>query len=459
MATLTHRFSIARRHLGWFLLAIVVLSVGIVDLTDGVIVVGDYLSGSAPLDPSMKNRSPITAVALGLIIAAAFAIWLTVRLVNLGKKPSTRFCACAVLALVVGALWILLSIWLPYDREQPIIRNIERLERNGKWVPGGNRGHELTRGGPDWLRRLVGYERMKVFDRVNAVHLDGSTIGDSDLDDLKLKELASLKLLSLNDTGVGDAGLAHLSGLTSLRILHLNKTQITDAGLAHLKGIPNLEELDIRETQVTDAGLLHLTGMKKLRVLWLPRGNERTDWQTTIGDAGLAHLSTLTNLEELDIYSTQVTDAGLLHLTGMKKLRVLELYGKNVGNAGLAQVSGLTNLRRLNISSTQVTDAGLVHLSKLTNLKMLHLSTKQVSDAGLLHLTGMKELRVLWLGCPNVGDAGLVHLRGLWLEQLRLMGTAVTATGIKELSKALPHYCAIHLDRQLFVNGEKREPK
>ena len=404
MGTRPHRFSIARRHWAWFLLSIVVLLVGVVDLTDGLIVVVDHLSGSAPLDPSMKSGSPITAAALGLIIAAAFAIWLTVRLVNLRKKPSARFCACAMLALVVGALPISVSIWLAYHREQPIIRKIERVERESEKqirVPpfnGYGWQHEMTRGGPDWLRRLVGDGRMKVFERVKAVHLDSSTIGDSDLDDWKA--LASLEFLGLNDTQVGDAGLAHLSGLAKLRRLDLNRTQITDAGLAHLKGMSNLEELDISETRVTDAGLLHLTGMKKLRVLRLISGCKWNDWQATVGDAGLAHLSRLTNLEELDILSSQVTDAGLLHLTGMKKLRILRLMARNVG------------------------DAGLVHLSRLTNLEELRLST-QVTDAGLVHLTGMKELRVLWLNSPTV-----------------------TATGIKDLEKALPPYC--------LVNGKLR---
>ena len=42
---------------------------------------------------------------------------------------------------------------------------------------------------------------------------------------------------------------------------------MTDAGLAHLKGLTNLQELDLNSTDVSDAGLVHLealTGLKQL---------------------------------------------------------------------------------------------------------------------------------------------------------------------------------------------------
>ena len=42
-----------------------------------------------------------------------------------------------------------------------------------------------------------------------------------------------------------------------------------------------------------------------------------------LGDAGLAHLGKLQNLQYLDVSQSEVTDAGVMQLAGLKKLRVL----------------------------------------------------------------------------------------------------------------------------------------
>jgi Leucine-rich repeat (LRR) protein len=57
---------------------------------------------------------------------------------------------------------------------------------------------------------------------------------------LLLKGQTSLSELSLSETRVTDAGLAHLRGLKGLTELWLDHTPVTDAGLAHLKGLTNL---------------------------------------------------------------------------------------------------------------------------------------------------------------------------------------------------------------------------
>ena len=86
--------------------------------------------------------------------------------------------------------------------------------------------------------------------------------------------------LSLEETAIGDAGLAHLGRLDELRWLNLYRTKVGDAGLAHLKSLAKLEHLPLGETRVTDAGLVHLSGFHRLKYLGL-RGD-------AITDAGLA---------------------------------------------------------------------------------------------------------------------------------------------------------------------------
>ena len=54
------------------------------------------------------------------------------------------------------------------------------------------------------------------------------------------QELPHLKVLSLSNTQVSDAGLEHLQDLTGLKVLHLNNTRVTSEGVEKLKTtLPN----------------------------------------------------------------------------------------------------------------------------------------------------------------------------------------------------------------------------
>ena len=55
-----------------------------------------------------------------------------------------------------------------------------------------------------------------------------------------LRELPNLKILSLRNTQVSDAGLEQLEGLTNLKLLYLNDTQVTPEGVKKLQeALPN----------------------------------------------------------------------------------------------------------------------------------------------------------------------------------------------------------------------------
>ncbi len=85
---------------------------------------------------------------------------------------------------------------------------------------------------------------------------------------------------------------------------------------------------------------------------------------TDVSDAGLVHLSKLTNLRKLLLARTRVTDAGLVHLRGLTNLMELSIDNTDVTDAGLAHLKGLTNLRELSIDDGHVTDAGVAELRR-----------------------------------------------------------------------------------------------
>ena len=111
--------------------------------------------------------------------------------------------------------------------------------------------------------------------------------------------------LNLYDTGVGDAGLAHLKG-KSLAYLVLTGTAITDAGLKELEALGNLETLVLMDhAKITDAGLKPLYELKHLR--------------------------------NLTIRFTGVTLSGITGLKESKSLKLLRI-GNNRGFTGKAYI-------------------------------------------------------------------------------------------------------------------------
>ena len=196
------------------------------------------------------------------------------------------------------------------------------------------------------------------------------------------------------------------------------KADLTDAGLAHLSALTGLQDIDLSWcNKITDAGLEHLARLTNLQSLHL--------WATSITDAGLEHLSALTSLRGLTLDACwEITHAGLEHLSALTSLQQLSLGNTHITDGGLEHLAALTGLQKLNLSKCeQITDAGLAHLSALTGLQRLELSGTQVTDVS--PLAGLTALQTLGLNDTQVTDVS--PLKGLTaLKTLGLRRTQVT---------------------------------
>ena len=227
---------------------------------------------------------------------------------------------------------------------------------------------DATPPGPTWLRSLLGddfftnvvsarivnrtgLDQLAQLPQIQRLELDGATITDLNLD--QLKEL-KLEALCLQDTGITDSGLDTITGLKRLKLLELRKNKITDDGLGRLAGLTQLEELDLSETNVTDAGLKRLLCLTQLVDLKLEN--------TQITGVGLQVLGDMPQLHILRLNYSRLTDATATSLSRLSQLRTLELNGTQFTDAGLASLSGLNNLRMLGVMGTQVTDEGIAKL-------------------------------------------------------------------------------------------------
>jgi len=179
----------------------------------------------------------------------------------------------------------------------------------------------LRAGGQILLRRLGAEDGL-------AIDLSDSKVTDDDIP--SVAQVPRMNTLVLANSGVTDAGVAHLQGLAgTLQVLTLDGTRVTDAGLAHLEGLTRLQWLSFINTRVTDAGLSHLERLIGLQSLMLQ--------ETGVTDVGLAHVKGLAALQQLNLRKTLVTDAGLAHLKGLQNLKLV-ILGANVTDAGLAEM-------------------------------------------------------------------------------------------------------------------------
>ncbi|MFI5460229.1 MAG: leucine-rich repeat domain-containing protein [Isosphaerales bacterium] len=160
-----------------------------------------------------------------------------------------------------------------------------------------------------------------------------------------------------------------------------------------------------------------------------------------LSDAELALVGQFPRLEELysDGSQSSVTDAGLAHMVGLTRLKKLDLSGTGITDSGLVHLRGMAGLQELYLSGTGITDSGLVHLRRMARLHDLDLSGDRITDAGLVHLKGLTSLWTLSLRKTEVSEAGVMHLKNLTnLQLLDLTGTKVDDFAAQEFRRALP---------------------
>lgn len=166
----------------------------------------------------------------------------------------------------------------------------------------------------------------------------------ADVDDEDLAQLGPVRNLCLKTTAVTGEGLAALD-TSSLHWLDLTHVKVDDQALLTALGdAPRLNQLTLEGTEATDR---LFTAAPPLRRRW-PELRELDLSQTRIGDATVAQLTQLGQLEVLWLTATPVTDACVDDLLKLRKLKVLEIAGSGLTDAAVQRLrQGLPELQRL----------------------------------------------------------------------------------------------------------------
>jgi hypothetical protein len=125
------------------------------------------------------------------------------------------------------------------------------------------------------------------------------------------------------------------------------------------------------------------------------------------------------------------------HLAGLHALRCSKAPA--VTDAGVAHLSGLRALRDLDLYATSVADAGLAPLARMAHLRHLHLGMTRVLGPGLRMLVGLQRLEWLSLEETDVDDTVVPHVAAMRaLKTIAVWGTRLSTRGVAELARALP---------------------
>jgi len=168
-----------------------------------------------------------------------------------------------------------------------------------------------------------------------------------------LMDFQQLTSLTINSKALDDTTLAYLGNLTNLRKLEFTAaSNITDAGLSHLQSLHNLEDITLTSNLLTGEGLSHLSNLKSLKKLvFVSHG-----FNFTV--SGISRIKNLQQLTECRIEGA-VTNEMLRSFEGNETLVTLLIRGNAVTDAGMEHLKTVRNLQNLDISKTGVTQRGV----------------------------------------------------------------------------------------------------
>ncbi|HEU4620709.1 MAG TPA: hypothetical protein VFS42_00660 [Burkholderiaceae bacterium] len=264
----------------------------------------------------------------------------------------------------------------------------------------------------DKHREAVDLTPLAQLKRLSFLSLRRSTrITDHEFKTLRLHPEANLEHLDLNGcVHLSAQGLAHLRHLPKLTALDLTKCAISDEQLAQVACVSTLRTLDLSQTRVKGPGLAYLEPLTQLKELNL-------SGCAYINNASLEYVGRLTGLQNLTLPTwtprLNINDIGLAHLSKLHELRELEIGGlTQTSPTGIVSLRELQKLERLVVhGAIDRPDDVFEAIGTLSQLEKLSLfGLREVSTTAVAHLCNLTKLKSVTFQNPTLGDAALNQL-------------------------------------------------
>ncbi len=223
----------------------------------------------------------------------------------------------------------------------------------------------------------VSTDTLAKLTKLETLNLDiyGSQISDIS----KLESLTSLKQLSLQN-GVTDANaMDTVSKLKSLVYLNLSMSNLN--GLDKISTLTNLQNLQLYLEEATEIDLSIVQNLSKLNQLRITGNNQVLE---------LKNLNTLEKLSKLTELSLNRANLDSIEfIENMISLDYLDLSNNKIED--LTKLKGLTNLTQLSLNNNKITE--LTGLETLTNLYYLSLTGNLIDDEEENNAKVLEKLR------------------------------------------------------------------
>ena len=257
------------------------------------------------------------------------------------------------------------------------------------------------------IYRVDDDQREEIAEQISRLsevrHLEFVQISATDAMVERLVKLRNLRTLQLRGDLLTDESLRLIGRLPCLEALHIGGS-FTNAGLMHLRQLATLRCLTLESPHITGRGLAAIAELSKLETVQL---------KPPLPD-GLAELKACESLTSLSLRSAKVTDRDLQQIAALTSLKRLDLSGNNLIGSGLRHLHGLRNLRDLDLSACGITDDSTKLLASLRSLHMLDLShSPRLTDVGMAPLAALSDLKVLNLESTCISIDGVLYLKEL----------------------------------------------
>jgi hypothetical protein len=181
-----------------------------------------------------------------------------------------------------------------------------------------------------------------------------------------------------------------------------------------------------------------LSGLPENRPYFIPlidRAWNLSTYEYSVSDEELKAISTMSDLEKLQIDCTRASPAGMRNLARLTRLQDLHLdSAKPISGAHLLALSALPELARLSLSGAGITDETLQGLPPECHLEWLQLTDAAVTGKGLSKVTALSGLTMFYSQRSPIDAAGLEDIAKInSLETLTLIRSRLKQLDLEAL--------------------------
>jgi Leucine-rich repeat (LRR) protein len=243
-------------------------------------------------------------------------------------------------------------------------------------------------------------QMIGLFPNLRILRLSGSQLQSQETAQALL-QLKNLQTLDLNYAFTNREFLATICSITTLEELNYIPTNGPDIDFEALSKLPNLR--CFQGPLENDQAAIALSRIQTIQVLIISGSK--------ITQKGLQALCSLPRLQEIVLNSIEIDDQMLLHLSQAKTLKKISFLGcGGISEKGILQLSTLNQLEELDVAYTDAIRT-VDSFAGFTSLRKLNFGiVSQEAQKNILHLKEKKpELNVQYSRSPYFRRSSIAH--------------------------------------------------